>query len=97
MPTQNFELHELKSGGPISPELLDFLYQHTNSYEELFNKRAQKFKAEGLAKTITKDEDYKPLILSEYTFIKRPIIIDGDRIFLGNSISTVQAIEQHFT
>jgi arsenate reductase len=57
------------------------------SYEELFNKRAMKFKKDDFSS----EEDYKKGILSEYTFMKRPIIIIDDKIFVGNSKSVVEA------
>jgi arsenate reductase len=31
------------------------------------------------------EADYKSLILKEYTFLKRPVIIIKDKIFIGNS------------
>jgi len=31
------------------------------------------------------------LILEEYTFLKRPILVLEDRIFIGNAASVVQA------
>ena len=35
--------------------------------------------------------DFKNLILEHYTFLKRPILINDDQIFVGNSKSVVAA------
>ena len=37
------------------------------------------------------EQDYKDLILDHYTFLKRPVIIYNDKIFIGNSKKTVAA------
>jgi len=39
------------------------------------------------------ENDYKRLILQEYTFLKRPVIIYEDKIFVGNEGKTVSAAE----
>ena len=35
--------------------------------------------------------DYKQLILSDYTFLKRPILVIEQQIFIGNSPKTIAA------
>jgi len=40
------------------------------------------------------EEDYKHYILEHYTFLKRPVIIVDDRIFIGNSKNVVLAAKQ---
>jgi len=57
------------------------------SYEELFNKRALKYKKD-MFKT---DEEFKQGILSEYTFIKRPIIVIDEEVFVGNAPKVIDA------
>jgi arsenate reductase len=37
------------------------------------------------------EKDYRKYILEEYTFLKRPVIIMEDRIFVGNSPKNVAA------
>lgn len=61
------------------------------SYEVLFSKVAQKYRALGLDKRTLSEEDHKKYILEEYTFLKRPVIIMDDKIFIGNSKNTVAA------
>jgi arsenate reductase len=39
------------------------------------------------------EKDYKKLILNEYTFLKRPIFVINDKIFIGNSAKVVEAVK----
>lgn len=80
-----YEYFDIKSN-PISPEVLDHLANVVGSYEALFNKRAIKFKDKNLRLSIQSDIDYRNLILSEYTFLKRPIFINNDEVGLENPI-----------
>jgi len=34
-------------------------------------------------------------ILEEYTFLKRPVIVDGDTVFVGNAKKVVAAAKEH--
>ena len=63
----------------------------TGSYESLFSKRAMKYKSMGLKDQILSETDIKNLIVDEYTFLKRPVIIIADEIFVGNSKKTIEA------
>lgn len=81
---------------PITEDQLDFLYNHTQSYEALFNKRARKYRSLGLKEVLVNDEDYKSHILSEYTFLKRPVaVIDGE-VYIGNSKKVVQSLQERY-
>jgi len=81
---------------PVSEAQLEAMYKFTNSYEDLFNKRAQLYRKRGLNKQDLSESDYKELLLEHYTFLKRPVIIDKDSIFVGNSKKNVAALEAHF-
>ena len=61
------------------------------SYEALFSRVALKYRALGLDKKKLTEDDYKKYILEEYTFLKRPVIIIDNKIFIGNSKSNVAA------
>ena len=63
----------------------------SGSYESLFSRRALKYKALGLKDKTLSETDYKNFILEEYTFLKRPVIIINNAIFVGNSKKTVEA------
>ena len=87
----DFEIREIKNK-PVNAEELQEMYALTNSYEELFNKRARLYKELGLKDKNLTEEDYKNYILSEYTFLKRPVAIINNEIFVGNSKKTVEAL-----
>ena len=54
------------------------------SYEALFSRRALKYKSLGLKDMNLGEKDYRKYILEEYTFLKRPVIINGKEIFIGS-------------
>lgn len=83
------ELQNIKEQN-IDAETLDFLKEKVGSFEDLFSKKAMKFRAMGLDKMELTEADYRKLMLEEYTFLKRPFIINGDKVFIGNSKSVVE-------
>ena len=78
------ELQDIKKM-PVSKEDLEELKTLAGSYEALFSKRAQKYKALGLKNMNLNEADYKSYLLQDYTFLKRPVIVDGNYISVGNS------------
>jgi arsenate reductase-like glutaredoxin family protein len=48
----------------------------------------------GLHEQDLKDEDFKDLLLKEYTFLKRPVIIYQGEIFVGNSRKNIATLKQ---
>ena len=77
-----FELIDIKSTH-IDAETLDFLKEKAGSYEALFSKRAIKYKTLGLKNKNLVDSNFRQFILDEYTFLKRPVLIEGDRVVVG--------------
>ncbi len=92
--TEGFELIDIKTKG-ISETEVDEMKRLAGSYESLFSRRAMKYKSMGLASKELHESDYKQLILEEYTFLKRPVIVDGESIFIGNSKKVVEAAKSH--
>ena len=82
------QLREIKSE-PISKQEIEKMAELTGSYESLFSRRALKYKSMGLKDKSLSEDDYKALILDEYTFLKRPVAILDDQIFVGNSKKNV--------
>ena len=76
---------------PITPAQLDHLRDLAGSYEVLFSRRAMKYRSMGLADKVLAEEDYRKLILEEYTFLKRPVTVVGKNIFIGSSKAQVAA------
>ena len=89
----HFQLQDIKFD-PITEEQIDQMYQFTNSYEAVFSKRARKYKSMGLKDQNLKEEDFRNLILEEYTFLKRPVFIVGYEIFVGNSKKTIDGLKK---
>ncbi|MEK7255924.1 MAG: ArsC/Spx/MgsR family protein [Bacteroidota bacterium] len=85
-----FEKQDIKQQN-ITPEQLDFLKEKVGSYEALFSRQARKYRELGLKNQALTEADYRRLILEEYTFLKRPVIVDDETIFVGNLPKTVAA------
>lgn len=84
----DFEQIEIKSQG-ISEADLEAMVDLAGSYEALFNKRARLYRERDLKNQNLDEAAFKALLLEHYTFLKRPVLIHGDRIFIGNSAKTV--------
>ncbi|MEM6723551.1 MAG: ArsC/Spx/MgsR family protein [Bacteroidota bacterium] len=90
---KGFELQNIKAK-KITPEQIDRMHELTGSYEALFSRRAMKFRSMGLKDKVLSEADYRQLILDEYTFLKRPVVLIGDQIFIGSIKKNVEAAKQ---
>ena len=88
--TPDFKLQDIKEN-PIRATELTALHKLAGSYEALFSKRAKLYKEMGLKDQALTEQDYKRYILDHYTFLKRPVIVMDEQIFIGNSKKTVNA------
>ena len=87
---ERFQLIDIKSNH-LSIEELEQLSQLSRlTYEELFNKRARKYK--DLNKSALSENRFKELISTEYTFLKRPVIIYNSQVFVGNAKKTIETM-----
>ena len=84
------ELQDIKVQN-IQGDELDWLASKVGSYEALFSRKALKYRSMGLHEKQLTEGDYRRLILEEYTFLKRPIFIIDDNVFVGNLAKTVHA------
>ena len=89
----NNEAQEIRSE-KITSDQLEQMSKLAGSYEALFSKRAIKYKSMGLKEKVLLEDDYKRLILEEDTFLKRPVFIVEDEIFIGNSKSVFDSLKQ---
>lgn len=80
----------------ITEEQLQEMKDMSGSYESLFSRRAMKYRSMGLNEMKLSEEDYKRYILEEYTFLKRPVMISGDQIFVGNAKKVVEQAQSAF-
>ena len=90
----DFEQQNLKEQN-ITAKELDFLKKHAGSYEALFSRRSMKYRAWNLHEKELTEKDYRKYILEEYTFLKRPVIVDGENVFIGNTKKVVAAAKEH--
>lgn len=85
---KDFSKQDIKTD-KITPSQLDEMKALAGSYEALFSRRALKYRELGLNNKTLSEKEYRDFILQEYTFLKRPVVINGDRIFIGNAPKTV--------
>lgn len=77
----------------ITPAQLDEMKKIAGSYEALFSRRAIKYRELGLKDKKLDEKDYRKLILEEYTFLKRPVVIINDNIFIGSEKNNVRLLK----
>ena len=90
---KGFTLQDIKPE-KITPAQLDEMKKLAGSYEALFSRRAMKYKEMGLKDKPLTEKDYRRLILEEYTFLKRPVVIMNDTIFIGSEKKTVEGLRK---
>lgn len=88
--SSDFIFQDIKNE-PVITEQINEMQKLAGSYEALFSKRAKLYKERDLKNQNLTEEDYKNLILEHYTFLKRPVIIISNQIFVGNAKKTVEA------
>ena len=88
---KSFTLREIKDG-PITPKELDEMKKLAGSYEALFSRIALKYRSMGLNKVALTEKDYRKFILQEYTFLKRPVMVIGKEILIGNAPKVTAAM-----
>ena len=92
-PPAAFKRQDIKTE-TITEEQIDEMQELAGSYEALFSKRARLYKEKELHLEELTEDRYKNLILEHYTFLKRPVIINNEEIFIGNSKKTIEAAKK---
>ena len=90
---KGFDMQEIKTE-KITASQLDEMKKMAGSYEALFSRRAIKYKEMGLKDKDLTEKDYRKLILEEYTFLKRPVVIINNKMFIGSEKKNVEALKQ---
>ena len=90
---EGFELREIKSK-QITAQELDQLKELAGNYEALFNKRSRQYTALQLKDKALSETDIRQYILDEYTFLKRPVTVYNNEIFIGNAKKTISELEE---
>ncbi len=92
-PSDGFILQDIKTEA-ITLKQLEEMRVLSGSFESLFSKRARLFREKGLHEKSLSEADYKALILEHYTFLRRPVILVDDQVFIGNLAKVVDAAKQ---
>lgn len=79
------ELQDIKKD-PIEPEQLQQMVELVDNTLTLFSKRSRQYRKRGLHERQLSDEEMQSLILEDYTFLNRPVYIDGKHISCGQII-----------
>jgi arsenate reductase (glutaredoxin) len=88
-----FDMQDIKFE-KITPVQIDAMKKMAGSYEALFSRRAMKYKEMGLKDKALTEKDYRQLILDEYTFLKRPVVIINEKIFIGSEKKNVAELKK---
>ncbi|NQY06863.1 MAG: hypothetical protein HRT68_11920 [Flavobacteriaceae bacterium] len=91
-----FELQDIKES-EITVNQLEEMHQLSISYEALFSKRAKLYKEMDLKNQVLSEADYRHYILHHYTFLKRPVIIVDNEIFIGNAKKVVASASERIS
>jgi len=91
--SSDFILQDIKEH-EITVKQLDEMQNLSGSYESLFSKRAKLYNEMDLKSHNLTEKDYKHYILHHYTFLKRPVIMIENHIFIGNSKKVVNEARQ---
>ena len=92
-PLNDFIFQDIKTE-TITQEQIEEMYQLSSSYESLFSKRARLYKELDLKNKALEEDDFKSYILEQYTFLKRPVILYNNQIFIGNSKKNIEAAKK---
>jgi arsenate reductase len=90
---KGFVLQDIRTE-KITPAQLDEMKKMAGSYEALFSRRALMYKELGLKDKKLEEKDYRNYILEQDTFLKRPVVIMNDKIFIGSEKKTVAALKK---
>ena len=89
----DFEQREIKTKA-VTEEELQELYALTQSYEVLFSKKSTQIKERNIDVKSLQEEDFKMLILEDYRFLKRPVFIINQEIFIGSDKKNVEFLRE---
>ncbi|MCT2408934.1 arsenate reductase family protein [Chryseobacterium antibioticum] len=92
---KGWELREIKKE-PLTKDELEAMYKKTKSYEALFSKKSTQIKLRDLDAKTLQENDFKDLLLDHYTFLKRPVFITDNEIFVGNDKKNLEALREFF-
>ncbi|MEQ8906337.1 ArsC/Spx/MgsR family protein [Ekhidna sp.] len=92
----DFDMQDIKTD-QMTFDQIDEMKKRAGSYESLFSRKAMKYRSMGLGDKNLSEADYRQLIQEEYTFLKRPVFIVADQIFVGNSKKVIESLKNHLS
>ncbi len=91
---KEFTFRDVKKA-PLNEDEIDALAVLAGSYEALFSRNAKKYRERKLQNEYLNEKDYRDLLLDHYTFLKRPVIVFDDHIFIGGNEKVVNQLMYH--
>ncbi len=76
--------HDIKENR-LSRREIEQLIERVGGAENLFSKRAMKYRAMGLHEKEISEKETIDLMAEEYTFVRRPVLVYGDMALAGFS------------
>lgn len=92
-PPKETVLQDIKKE-PLTEKELLWLRELAGSYEVLFSKRSQLYRKRELHTRELEEKDFAALLLDHYTFLKRPVVVCGQAIFIGSTKKSVVAAKE---
>lgn len=86
-------LREIKSK-PLTDQEVDAIAEKAGSYEAVFSKRARKYRELGLNNQQLEESDFRKYLLTDYTFLKRPVLETQSSAIAGNSKKSVEMMRE---
>ncbi|WP_027000814.1 arsenate reductase family protein [Eisenibacter elegans] len=88
----SFEQQDIKTQA-LTEAQVEEMIALAGSAEAIFSRRSRQYQARNLKDQTLTEADYRRLILEEYTFLKRPVFLIGEQIFVGNAKAALEGIQ----
>lgn len=92
LPLDDFIKVDIKTD-PLTENDLIELHALSGSYEVLFSKVARLYRSMNLKEKNLQEVDFKKYLLEHYTFLKRPVFIIDNEVFIGNAKKNIELVK----
>ncbi len=92
LPLDDFIKVDIKTD-PLTENDLIELHALSGSYEVLFSKIARLYRSMNLKEKNLQEVDFKKYLLEHYTFLKRPVFIVDNEVFIGNAKKNIELVK----
>ena len=92
LPLDDFIKVDIKTD-PLTENDLIELHGLSGSYEVLFSKIARLYRSMNLKEKNLQEVDFKKYLLEHYTFLKRPVFIIDNEVFIGNAKKNIELVK----